>query len=299
MHVATVSVIIPTLNAAGTIRCLLNDLLNQTLPPDEIIVVDSSSDDDTIKLVKQFESVKLLQIARAEFYHGGTRDMALRASEGEVILFLTQDAGIADNTYVETMVSAIGQENVACVCGRQIARSDAPLYEKYTREFNYPADSYIRNSDDIRRLGIKAFFLSDACSAYRRDAYLAVGGFEHPVLTNEDMLIAAKFLRAGYRIAYCAEAIVEHSHRYTFRQEFKRNYKIGFVMRQYRRLLDGADTTAEGLRYFGFVMEHLLARFALPQCVRFCLLCTAKFFGIQTGRISALKKETPFSNGAE
>ena len=47
---------------------------------------------------------------------------------------------------------------------------------------------------DLPRLGIKTFFLSDACSAYRRAAYLAVGGFEKHVLTNEDMLIAARMI---------------------------------------------------------------------------------------------------------
>lgn len=286
-----ISVVILTLNASSQIDALLYNLMMQTLKPDEIIVVDSESDDETVLHAKAHPRTRVISINREEFDHGGTRDMALKASIGDIILFLTQDATIINDKYIEWMVGAANQNKVACVCGRQIAKGDAPLYEKYTREFNYPAASFIRNAGDIDRLGIKAYFLSDVCSAYCRKAYLEVGGFERPILTNEDMLIAAKFLHADYQIAYCAEAMVEHSHHYNFRQEFERNYKIGFVIRKYQKLLDNGSTIAEGFRYVRFVIKKLLARFALLQCVRFCFLCVVKFLGVTLGKRAAEKME--------
>lgn len=282
-----VSVIIPTLNAAKLIDSLLFKLNKQTLSPDEIIIVDSESDDDTILRAATHPITRVISIKRSDFDHGGTRDMAFRASIGDVVLFLTQDAMVRDDTYVESLVHAVSQDGIACAYGRQIAQADAPLYEKYTRDFNYPAQRSLRDAKDIPRLGIKAFFLSDACSAYRRDAYLAVGGFDYPVLTNEDMLIAAKFLHAGYQISYCSDAVILHSHHYSWKQEYERNYKIGNVLRLYRERLCCATAGSEGLRFAMHVIYNLLKHGAVGSCMEFCYLCTAKLFGNWKGRNDA------------
>lgn len=278
-----ISVIIPTLNAALVIGSLLNGILNQTLKPDEIIVVDSESNDETVLLARAYPLTRVIAIERAVFDHGGTRDMAFKTSIGDVVVFFSQDVIIRDDCYIETIVRATLQDGVACAFGRQIARSDAPLYEKYTRAFNYPEQSSLHSVHDIAQLGIKAFFFSDVCSAYRRDAYFAVGGFDYPVPTNEDMLIAAKFLHTGYQIAYCAEAVVLHSHQYTWKQEFTRNFLIGKVLHQYRARFSDAKAGSEGIRFILYVVSHLLKRGAIGSCLTFCYLCTAKFIGNRMG----------------
>lgn len=278
-----ISVIIPTLNAALVIGSLLNGVLNQTLKPDEIIVVDSESNDETVRISQSYPLTRVIAIERAVFDHGGTRDMAFHASIGDVVLFFSQDVTIRDDFYIETLVRATLQEGVACAFGRQIARSDAPLFEKYTRAFNYPERSTLHSAHDIPQLGIKAFFFSDVCSAYRRDAYFAVGGFDNPVPTNEDMLIAAKFLHAGYKIAYCAEAVVLHSHRNTWKQEFARNFLIGKVLRYYHTRFSGVKAGSEGIRLILYVISHLLKKGAIGSCLKFCYLCTAKLFGNMMG----------------
>ena len=278
-----VSVIIPTLNAADTIDALLSAIAAQTLSPDEIIIVDSESDDETVLLAKAYPQTRIIEIKRTDFNHGGTRDMAFRASIGDIVLFFTQDVQIKENTYIEQIVHATLQDGGASAYGRQIARRDAPLYERYTREFNYPSLSSTRGAEDLERLGIKAFFFSDVCSAYRRDSYIAVGGFDHPVITNEDMLIAAKFLRAGFRIAYCAEAAVVHSHRYNWKQEYERNFLIGKVLYRYRDRFSGVKANQEGVRLVQHVLKELLKRFAVGSSFQFCFLCTAKLLGNRRG----------------
>lgn len=278
-----ISVIIPTLNAALVIGSLLNDILNQTLKPDEIIVVDSESNDETVVLSQAYPLTRVIAIKRTDFDHGGTRDMAFHASIGDVVLFFSQDVIIRDDCYIETLVRATLHEGVACAFGRQIARDDAPLFEKYTRAFNYPEQSTLHSAHDIPQLGIKAYFFSDVCSAYKRDAYLAVGGFDSPVPTNEDMLIAAKFLHAGYQIAYCAEAIVLHSHRYTWKQEYARNFLIGKVLHHYHARFTDAKTGSEGIRFMLYVVSKLLKRGAIGSCLKFCYLCTAKLLGNRMG----------------
>ena len=279
-----VSVIIPTLNAEQYLEKLLTVLFSQTQPA-EIIVTDSGSEDRTVKIVKKYSNqVKLLQVSPDCYDHGGTRDFALRESTGEYVLFLTQDALPTDQYYIERILQPFQDSRIAAVCGRQTAYADAPAYEKLTREFNYPQTDRVWSKKDIERLGVKAYFFSDACSAYRRSAYEAVGGFDRPILTNEDMMMAGKLLHGGYFLAYKAEAAVYHSHKFTLRQEYRRNAAIGCVMEQYRLRLRGAKSDREGLRMIRYVTAGLLRQKKAEELPYYILLLAAKFLGNRTGK---------------
>lgn len=278
-----VSVIIPTLNAGQRLPALLQALHAQTVSPHEIIVVDSQSDDGTAECAEHSAGVRLVRIARETFDHGGTRDFCLRQSTGDIVCFLTQDAIPQDERYLQELIARFAHERVACVCGRQVARKDALPEERLTRLFNYPDESFVRDQTDLPRLGIKAFFLSDVCSAYRRSAYEAVGGFEHPILTNEDMLIAARFIHQGYAIAYCAKACVVHSHGYTLAQDYRRSYDIGAFLAMHRAEFQGVSAESEGMRYVLTVSKKLLQQGNLFAFVRFGCHCVARFLGRRNG----------------
>lgn len=280
-----VSVIVPTLNAEPWITQQLDMLLSQTMVA-EILVIDSGSTDCTVSIAASHgERVRLLQISRESFDHGGTRDFALRQSTGDYVLFFTQDAVPMDQRCIEKMLSAFSSSDIAAVFGRQIARPDAPEYEKLTRQFNYPDQARIWREADIPRYGVKAYFFSNTCSAYRRDAYLAVGGFDTPILSNEDMMMAAKLLHAGYALAYTPDAAVYHSHRYTLIEELRRNARIGRVMRQYRDRLTQANTDAEGWRMLRFVGGELARRRQYGALFTFYTHAVVRFTGNRIGKI--------------
>lgn len=281
----SVSVILPTRNAEPWIGRLLETIASQTYQPCEILLIDSASNDRTVPIAQSFPDVKVVSIRLEDFDHGATRNQAFAMTRGDIVLFLTQDAVLSNADYIEHMVNAVCQDGVACVCGRQVAHAGSPLYERYVREFNYPSVSFLRDKNDIPRMGIKAFFLSDVCSGYRREAFTEIGGFDHPILTNEDMLIAAKFLHSGYKIAYCAEAVVLHSHQYTFRQEFQRNFNIGRFLETYRAALDNVGSGGEGARLVGYVLTKLCRQKAFGLCLHFSFLCVAKIAGSSCGRI--------------
>ncbi len=280
-----VSVIVPTLNAERWITQQLNMLLSQTVKA-EILVIDSGSTDRTVSIVSSHgERVHLLQIPRESFDHGGTRDYALRQSTGDYALFFTQDAVPIDQRCIEKLLSAFSSPDIAAVFGRQIARPDAPEYEKLTRQFNYPDQSRIWREADIPRYGVKAYFFSNTCSAYRRDTYLAVGGFDTPIISNEDMMMAAKLLHAGYALAYAPEAAVYHSHCYTLTEELRRNARIGRVMRQYRDRLIQEDTDAEGWRMLRFIGGELARRKQYGELFTFYTHAAVRFMGNRIGKI--------------
>jgi len=286
-----VSVIIPTYNAERWLAGQLEALLRQTAEA-EILVVDSGSTDRTVSIAASCGGrVRLLRIPHESFDHGGTRDWALRQSGGDYVLFLTQDALPTDARFIETLLTAFEDPHVAAAFGRQIAYPDAPEYERLTRAFNYPETGRVWSERDIARYGVKAYFLSDSASAYRRAAYEAVGGFDAPIATNEDMTIAAKFLHAGYALAYVAEASVWHSHRNTLRQEFKRNAAIGRAMEEYKPRLAGAGSGREGLRLVSFVSGNLLRRGKPGQLCVFLAHTAVRFAGFRAGRRQAGRKE--------
>jgi rhamnosyltransferase len=278
-----ITLIIPTINAGKEIDRLLQSMDNQTISPDEIIVIDSQSDDDTEIICRKYKKVTFIKIERSQFDHGGTRDYAFRRSKGDFVLFLTQDALPADNYYVERILSPFQDAAVAMASGRQIAKSNASASERLTRNFNYPPSDNIRTKNDIPVLGIKTFFASNVCSAYRKTTYLQVGGFDSPLLTNEDLLIAARFIHAGYKIAYCAEAKVIHSHNFTLRQQFSRNFDIGAFMRMNSQFFQNIPTTIEGIKMVNFVLTSLLKEGHILQAFYYCLESVIKFLAHKLG----------------
>lgn len=285
-----VSVIIPTLNAEREIEDLLAALERQSLRPMEILVVDSASDDDTVPLVKMHEGIRLLQIERCDFNHGATRDMALRATTGDFVCFLTQDALPASDAYLERLVTPmVGDPSIALVSGRQLPKADARRFEQLVRSFNYPDSPSVRSKSDLNKCGIKTFFASDSCSAYRRTAYLDCGGFEY-VNTNEDMLMAARFVASGLKVAYEPGAEVYHSHNLTPSQQFARNRAVGMFLESHSDDLMHASEIGEGGRLVKAVSSQLLREGNLTEFIAFGVDCCARLLGNRAGRRAARKE---------
>ncbi len=284
----TISVIIPTLNAESSIRGLIESLISQSLQPDEIVIVDSESDDRTVEIAREFHIVKIIQIKRTEFNHGGTRDMALKQSCGDYVVFMTQDAVPANNMLLEKLILPFdSDEKIAVITARQLPRYDAKPSEKLIREFNYPLESSIRSKEDIPRLGIKTFFTSDVCSAYRRDIYEELGGFEKDLKTSEDMMYAAKLVNNGYSICYNAKAKVLHSHNFTIKEQYKRNFIIGYEIERHKKLLGNVSANSEGFKLTKVVSFGLLKKGRIISFFRFGLDCCARFAGNKAGKKAA------------
>lgn len=287
MTTPSLSVVIPTLNAEDEIDSLLDTIEAQSLKPLDILVVDSSSDDGTVDEVAKHPCVNLVRIERKEFNHGSTRDMALRRSAGELVCFLTQDAVPASNLYLERLVAPfLADDSIALVTGRQLPKADARRFEQLVRKFNYPNVPSVRSKSDLPKYGIKTFFASDTCSAYRRTAYLECGGFDH-VNTNEDMLMAARFIASGLKVAYEPSAEVYHSHNLTPSQQFARNRAVGMFLESHADDLMYASEIGEGGRLVKAVSSELLREGRFGELFAFGFDCCARLLGNRAGRRAA------------
>jgi len=285
-----ISLIIPTLNGAKELPALMTRLQNQTVPPDEIIVVDSASTDGTAQLAGQL-GAKVVEIARKDFDHGGTRDKALRHSQGDIVLFMTQDALPVDEHYIERLIAPFDDPRVAAVGGRQVPKRDARPFERLVREHNYPLHTRVWDASAIPQMGVRAFLISDVCSAYRRSAYLNAGGFDHPIMTNEDMLMAQRLLENGNAICYCGAAAVYHSHNMTLMQQFKRNYIVGRTMKRYEERFVHVSELGEGTKLAKAVLMQLLRDLRVIEAFCFCVDCAARLLGNRLGRLAEAKKK--------
>ena len=283
-----ISVVIPTLNAGKHLNRLLYRLLKQTVEA-EIIIIDSGSIDSTVSIAERYikenpGKVHLLRIPGESFDHGGTRDFALRKCSGDYVAFLTQDALPTSKDCLKNLWKAFTREDIAGVYGRQVAYSGAPSYEKYTRLFNYPVFGRVWKEEDISKYGVKAYFFSNTCAMYRRGIYEKVGGFDSPIITNEDMMMAAKLLHAGYALAYEPAACVFHSHNNTLLEDYRRNVRIGYVMQQYRERLTGASADSEGMRMVKYVINGLAREKHVGAMIPFMIHIVVKLAGNRVGK---------------
>lgn len=279
-----VSVVIPTLNAEEELAGLLGRLGTQTVVPAEIILIDSSSDDRTVEIAESYPLVRVIEINRIDFDHGGTRAMGFREARGEYVLYMTQDAVPADNNMIENLLHPFDDADVAIVSGRQLPKEDARPFERLVREFNYSPESNKRNKRDIQRLGIKAFFSSDVCCMYRKASIEAIGGIPAPCSTNEDMLAAARCLRADMSVCYAADARVYHSHNLTLAQQYARNKEIGTFLAAHEGELAVPSELGDGISLVRDVSLALIREGHLAELVPFAFDCAARLLGNRAGR---------------
>ena len=248
-----VDVIIPVYRPEREKLTKLIDWLNkQTVKPSHVFfmqtLVEKKEDAEVLQMLQKAENAKVVPIEKKDFDHGGTRNKGAALSKADYMLFMTQDAVPVDAYLIENLVQAMEKEEAATAYGRQLPDDTVGVIEHYTREFNYPAKSYVKSKKDLETMGIKTYFCSNVCAMYRKDVYEKMGGFVLHTIFNEDMIMASKVIQAGYKIAYVAEAMVIHAHKYTYRQQFTRNFDLAVSQRQYHEIFDAVKSESEGLR---------------------------------------------------
>ncbi|MDE6961417.1 MAG: glycosyltransferase family 2 protein, partial [Lachnospiraceae bacterium] len=156
--------------------------------------------------------------------------------------------------------------------------------ERYTRSFNYPDKRQVKISKDLEQMGVKAFFCSNVCAAWRRDKYEALGGFETRTIFNEDMIYAGKLMQKGGKIAYCAGARVIHSHNYSALQQFHRYFDLAVSQTMHPEVFGGVRSESEGMRLVKKSVQYCL-KIKKPWLIGTVVTQNAgKFLGYKLGQ---------------
>ena len=283
-----IDVIIPVYKPQKRFLDLIEMLEKQSYPVSRIILMNTEQKEfaalcEEDDFLRKHPKVSLRHLSRMEFDHGATRNAGVSHSDGDVFLCMTQDALPADIFLVENLKKALEQPGVAAAYARQLAEEDCNPVEGYTRQFNYGEESVLKGKEDIPRLGIKTFFCSNVCAAYRREIFDSLGGFVKRTIFNEDMIYAGTAVQNGYKIAYAAEAKVIHSHNYTAWQQFTRNFDLGVSHVQYPEIFAAVSAEGEGMRLVLDTARYLIRKHPL-LLGRLFTHSAAKFLGYRMGK---------------
>ncbi len=278
-------IVVPVRNGGERWREAALALVEAVSDPSVVAVVDSSSTDgsDRVALDHGFE---LHRIPVRSFNHGRTRQEAIErfCAGKEFVIFLTQDAVVESRASLTNLLASFTNANIAAAYGRQLPHRGARAFEAHAALFNYRPVSENRSLANLAQFGHKAAFLSNSFAAYRIALLNEVGGFPHHLILGEDTYVAMRLLTGGWRVNYCAEARVSHSHDYSIWQEAQRYFDFGVMHAQTPELLRtfGAPE-GEGLRFVLSELRYILsvAPMQLPQVP---LRNVLKYCGYRLGR---------------
>lgn len=220
-----VSIIIPTYNGGQLLGKTLTAIFNQqTTKAFEVVVVDSGSRSDTLKILGEFP-LQLYQIPNSEFNHGSTRDLAISYAQAELVILINQDATPGTSSWLDLMVQPLlDRPEVLAVQGGIRERDDMErfFWESCGDRFYFTSES--RNW--ITRYHNIGF--STVNCALRRSVWQ-----QHPfghIPIFEDKAWQRQIHQQGHEIVY-SEGFVYHTHNYTFNQLWRRCEDEGFGWR--------------------------------------------------------------------
>ena len=228
-------------------------------------------------------NIEYKKIKKSEFSHSLVREKEAMESDSDVVAFVTQDVVIDDELWLYNLTKDIGKDNIVAAYSRQVTKYNN--IEKYTRESNYPAQSKVVSQDDISKLGLKTFFFSDASSAIDTNIFKKLNGYDGKNLPiSEDMYIAYKIINNGYKIKYCSESVVYHSHNFTLKEVYDR-YKLTGKFFKENSYLDNYGTNKSGGGLAKYILKRAIKDKNIKVLLRFLPDMGARFIGMKVGKM--------------
>ena len=279
-----IEIICPLYNAENYIEKLDKTIkMQKNVDILKISYILTKSKDNTEEILKEI-SPDYLCVEPKDFSHSLVREKAAMNSKADVIVFITQDIDIRNDDWLEKLVKPIFDNEAEATFSRQLTKYDN--IEKYTREKNYPDKSYISTKNDIEEKGLRTFFFSDASSAIKTEIFQKLNGYDGKNLPiSEDMYIAYKIIMNGYRIKYCADSVVYHSHKFTLKQLYKRYYDTGRFFKQ-ENYLDKYGTNKSGGGLAKYILKRAIQDKNIKVLLRFIPDMAARFLGMKMGKRS-------------
>lgn len=281
---STVDIIIPTYKPGKSLAGLIEKLEKQHYGIHKIIIVNTEAEYiNQEDLLRKFEKLEIHNIKKEQFNHGLTRNYGASFSKADYIVFMTQDAVPVDRYLIDELLRPFEDGDVWLTYAKQQPNANCKYVEKYIRGFNYPSKDIVKTKASIETMGIKALFCSDVCAAYRRDKFMELGQFDKTDF-NEDTFFAYKVLMKNKKVYYASNAIVVHSHNYTYRQQFARNFCIGKSQKEFSHIFKNIKSESEGMKLVKSALSHILRHgkwYMIPDLV---LSSGFKLIGYKLGK---------------
>jgi len=269
-----VSIVIPTLNSGKTVRGTLESLSILDYENFEIIVVDGKSTDNTLEIVKEYQSRYNIRIVIEEKRGRGVAyNRGILEGKGKYIAFLDSDAKLGSKGWVKNAVKMMEEnEKVGVV---------------FTKVFAPPDSKYIQKSIDT--FLCKGYTTANG-AIYRRDAVIKVGGFNEKMNYMQEDELLYKLTKAGYEFRVNYEDKIYHYHRQSVRSYIKQNSEAAVGARLYYSFTGQSWIVKDSLiRIFILIFSVLIVAFL---AVNFPLLLIPIIILFYTGLFVKVNMET-------
>lgn len=250
MRQSNISIIVPVYNAERTIEKCLQGLYNLSYPKDktEIIFVDGGSKDSTIEIIKNWQRkmgshlLKLIELAYCKS-PGEARNAALKIAQGDFVIFTDADC-VPHKNWIEKILEPFSYDETIGMVGGEILtlqtdkNNPVELFCKETKflsvsgRCNLTQKGYYpmikKNLPHEVNGNIHSPFFATANVCVSKEALNAVGRKFWDEITGEDVDFSIRINKAGYKLYFQPEAIVEHMHRVNLNDYCKQVFGYGF-----------------------------------------------------------------------
>jgi len=210
-----VSVVIVNKNAGPHLATALESLRLQTVPPRRVIVVDNASDDGSLDgLDARFPFVEFICSAE-NLGFAAANNLAVQMSDDcEFVALLNPDA-FPEPDWLERLLAAAAVHPECVLFGSRLVRADDAATLDGTGDMYHVGGMAWRRDqgapDHVARPEAETFSACAAAALYRRDVFLAVGGFDESFFCYyEDTDLAFRLRLAGHRCLYVPGAVARH-----------------------------------------------------------------------------------------
>jgi len=218
-------VVVPVLNAEGTIGDLLDSLMKVEYDRDklEIILADGGSTDKTREIIQSYP-VKLIVEKRKGL--NVARNTGVRNSSGEIIIFTDSDC-VVPKDWIRQIVKNFKDKEIGCV-GGSVSRYEEDFLSRYADESVMPVLRRFRRRRVLKSVEPPMKYPAGCNMAFRRDVFNKVGKFDEGIHYGFDEVeFVDRVCKAGYKMVLDPEALVKHKHRTELKKLLKQTFSYG------------------------------------------------------------------------
>jgi rhamnosyltransferase len=232
------SIVIRALNEADHLPALFSGLLRQNLQPDQVVLVDSGSTDDSVAIAEA-HGARIVHIDPADFSFGRSLNVGCAEATGDVLVFLSAHVYPVDEFWLSNLIEPFDDDEIVLSYGRQTGDHRTKFSELQLMRQWFP---------DVSDRDQRTPFCNNANCAIRRDWWERTP-YDEALTGLEDLAWAEAALAAGGRIAYRADAAIAHIHDEDFAR-IKNRYRREAIA--HRRIFDDQRLGAfEAVLLFG------------------------------------------------
>ncbi len=207
-----ISVVIRVYNEQKHIREVLESLKRQTYTNYEVVILDSESTDDTLKIASEYDC-RIEKIKKKDFNYSYASNVCVNLAQGDIVCFLSGHSVPVKETFLADINDMFKDPSIGAAYGDVIALPDGSLTEKAFNALGYLKNKVLRKDNGIKLENEIHPGIFSCSNAYARRELL----LKHPFALElggggEDVEVAYRIIQDGYYIASNPELLVMHSH---------------------------------------------------------------------------------------